>query len=305
MMVDSMYNSGGLMYTTQLKSWLKFLAPITLLSIAAGLQMLGALLFFKHEPNLILILSYVLISFGIYLLNRFTDDEDCINCPEQKMYFQKNTSQIAIPLALLLIASIMLAAVALLTFWHLVLIFSGVLYSVSMIPWYKKNKLVFIRLKEVVILKNISVSLLWGVTPFAIAASIGTTIQLPFYDLIVVVATFFLTTLINTTTCDVRDIEGDRLAGVKTLAAILGHTITEIILFSLAIATSIIVALLSLHGYIQSSTTLLFFIVILWTILVSLPTYLNTIKLPKVITEPLIDTQQILCGVALIVISVR
>lgn len=293
------------MHTSQFKSGLKVLAPITLLSIAAGLQMLGALLFFKHEPNSVLILSYMLISFGIYLLNRYTDDEDCINCPEQKIYFKKDTSQFAIPIALLFIASVMLAAVALLTFWHLVLIFSGVLYSVSMIPWYKNNKLVFIRLKEVVILKNISVSLLWGITPFAIAASIGTTIQLPFYDLIVVVATFFLTTLINTTTCDVRDIEGDQLAGVKTLAAILGRTTTEIILFSIAIVTSVIVALLSLHGYIQSSTTLLFFIVILWTILVSLPTYLNTIKLPKVITEPLIDTQQILCGVALIVISVR
>lgn len=293
------------MNTTPFKSWLKILAPILLLSFAAGLQMLGALLFFNLKPNLVLIFSYMLISFGIYLLNRFTDDEDCFNCPEQKIYFQKNTSLFIIPIVLLFAAYAMLAVLTLLTFWHILLILCGIVYSVSIVPWFKDNKLIFFRLKEVVVLKNISVSLLWGITPFAIAASLGTKIQLPIYDLIVVSSTFCLTTLINTTTCDVRDIEGDQLVGVKTLAAILGRTTIGITLFSLSVACGIFVGILSHLNYLHIGTTLLFFITVIWTLLVSIPAYMDSIKLPKSITEPLIDTQQILCGVALIIISIR
>lgn len=293
------------MSTAYLRSWLKVFAPITLLSFAAGLQMFGALLFFKSDPNAALILAYMLISFGIYLLNRFTDDEDCFNCPEQKLYFQKKASFLAIPIALILIAFTLLAALSLLTEWHILLIICGIIYSVSIVPWLKNKKIVFLRLKEIVILKNISVSLLWGVTPFAIAATVGKQIELPLLDLVVVIFAFCLTTLINTTSCDVRDIEGDKLAGVRTIAAILGRNITGLVLLSLSVAASVFVAIVSYFNYLHTTTILLFFITVSWTLLVSIPVYLKSIKLPKTITEPLIDTQQILCGVVLIFISIQ
>ncbi|HMA65962.1 MAG: UbiA family prenyltransferase [Fibrobacterota bacterium] len=293
------------MSTAYLRSWLKVFAPITLLSFAAGLQMFGALLFFKLETNIVLILAYMLISFGIYLLNRFTDDEDCINCPEQKLYFQKKASLLVIPIALILVSFILLAALSLLTEWHILLIICGIIYSVSIVPWLKNKKIIFLRLKEIIILKNISVSLLWGITPFAIAASIGTQVQLPIFDLIVVIFAFCLTTLINTTSCDVRDIEGDQLAGVRTIAAILGRNITGIVLLCLSVAGSIFVATISYFNYLHINTILLFYITVFWTLLVSIPVYLKSIKLPKTITEPLIDSQQILCGLVLIFISIH
>jgi len=247
----------------------------------------------------------MIISFSIYLLNRYTDDEDSINCPEQKMYFQKKKSLSAIPIALIFISFVLLVSFSLLTIWHIVLIVCGVVYSVAMVPWLKNNKLVFLRLKDVVILKNITVSLLWGITPFAIAASIETQTHHALLDLIIVVFAFCLTTFINTTSCDVRDIEGDQMAGVRTIAAILGRNMTGIVLFSLAVVASVIVVLLAFLNYLHVNTIILFFVTILWTLLVSIPIYLQSIKLPKIITEPLIDTQQILCGVALIFISVQ
>jgi 4-hydroxybenzoate polyprenyltransferase len=293
------------MRTAYIKSWLKVFVPIALLSFAAGLQMLGALLFFNSEPNIILIISYMIISFSIYLLNRYTDDEDSINCPEQKLYFQKKKSLSAIPITLIAISFILLAALSLLTIWHIVLIVCGVIYSVAMVPWFKNNKIVFFRLKDVVILKNLSVSLLWGITPFAIAASYNTQFKPPLLDLIVVMSAFCLTTFINTTSCDVRDIEGDQIAGVRTIAAILGRNVTGIVLFCISVAGSVFVGILSYFNYLHANTILLFFITMSWTLLVSIPVYLQSIKIPKTITEPLIDTQQILCGLALIVISVH
>jgi 4-hydroxybenzoate polyprenyltransferase len=247
----------------------------------------------------------MLISFGIYLLNRFTDDEDCFNCPEQKLLFQKKASLIAIPIFLILVAFTLLATLSLLTKWHILLIICGIIYSVSIVPWLQNNRIIFVRLKEIVVLKNISVSLLWGITPFAIAASTGTHTQLPLLDLIVVIFAFCLTTLINTTSCDVRDIEGDQIAGVRTIAAMLGRNVTGIVLLSLSVAGSVFVAVISYFNYINTNTILLFFITTIWTLLVSIPVYLKSVRLPKVITEPLIDTQQILCGVVLIFISIQ
>jgi 4-hydroxybenzoate polyprenyltransferase len=247
----------------------------------------------------------MIISFSIYLLNRYTDDEDSINCPEQKLYFQKKKSLLAIPITLIFISLILLASTSLLTIWHIVLIICGVIYSVAMVPWFKNNKLVFFRLKDVVILKNLSVSLLWGITPFAIAASTETLMHPRVLDLIVVIFAFCLTTFINTTSCDVRDIEGDQIAGVRTIAAMLGRNVTGIALFCLSVAASVFVGILAYLNYLHVNTILLFFVTILWTLLVSIPIYLKSINFPKVITEPLIDTQQILCGVALIFISVH
>ncbi|NLD94040.1 MAG: UbiA family prenyltransferase [Fibrobacter sp.] len=296
------------MSTAFLKSWLKIFAPIALLAFAAGLQMFGALLYFDSKPDTILIFSYVIISFSIYLLNRYTDDEDSINCPEQRMYFQRKKSLSAIPIAMIFISFILLASFSLLTIWHIVLIVCGVVYSVAMVPWLKNKKLVFLRIKDVVILKNISVSLLWGITPFAIAASITsteTTMNPSTLDLVVVIFAFCLTTFINTTSCDVRDIEGDQIAGVRTIAAILGRNVTGLILIGISVAASVFVGIVSYLGYLHANTILLFFITTLWTLLVSIPIYLKSINVPKIITEPLIDTQQILCGVALIVISIQ
>jgi 4-hydroxybenzoate polyprenyltransferase len=290
------------MNTLVIRSGLKIFAPITLLSVAAGLQMIGALLFFRSELSTLHVLSYALISFGIYLLNRFTDDEDCINCPEQKVYFQNKGVLIIFPILILLTAVILLTAFSLLTAWHILLIISGISYSVALVPKVKHNRLVFFRIKDVIILKNISVSLLWGVIPFAIAATTAK-IHPPALDLLIVVFSFCLTTFINTTSCDVRDIDGDKIAGVRTFAGALGKDATGIILFSISIIGSVLVGILAFLNYIQQTTVFLFYVTILWTLIVSTPIYFKHFHLPKLITEPLIDTQQILCGVALIFIS--
>lgn len=291
------------MLTSTIKSGFRVYAPIALLSFAAGLQMIGALLFFRADLSNILVTAYAMISFGIYLLNRFTDNEDGINCPEQKIYFQRKKALIVFPVVILLSAVVLLAVSSLLTEWHILLIICGISYSIAIVPGFKNNRLVFFRIKDVVILKNISVSLLWGVIPFAIAAT-EARVHPPMIDLLVVIFSFCLTTFINTTSCDVRDIEGDQLAGIKTFAGALGRNITGIVLYSLAIIGGTFVGVLASLNYIQQTTIFLFYVTIIWTLIVSIPIYFKHMNLPKVITEPLIDTQQVLCGITLIFIAI-
>jgi 4-hydroxybenzoate polyprenyltransferase len=161
-------------------------------------------------------------------------------------------------------------------------------------------------LKDVLFLKNLSVSVFWGLSSFIIAGGQkGAVIPVEKADLFIIVAAFCLTTLINTTTCDVRDVEGDRLAGVKTLATNFGKKTVGLMLLAVGVSASLIVGIYSMNGRIgRGGAAVLFFSAVIWTCFVALPMYLKEFHLPKKISEPLIDTQQVFCGVALIILSV-
>jgi 4-hydroxybenzoate polyprenyltransferase len=292
------------MVSGNIKAAVKMLGPVAWLAFAAGLQMLGALLFFKAPLDPILISTYTIIAFGIYLLNRFTDKEDSYNCPEQKMFFQRKSTLIAFPIALIILSTLVLAVSNRLVLWHLVLVVSGILYSISIIPFIRNKSLCFIRLKDILFVKNVAVSLLWGIMPFAIAASQKTSTTPQKIELVTIIAAFCLSTLINTTSCDVRDVEGDRHAGAETIPTQFGINFTVFFLLLLGIIGSLFVAANFYLGNIGKAALCLFFATLLWTGIVAAPIYTKGLKLPKVISEPLIDTQQIFCGISLIVFSV-
>jgi 4-hydroxybenzoate polyprenyltransferase len=293
------------MESESFKGTIRMLGPIAWLALAAALQMLGALLFFRLPIDLILIFSAAFITFGVYLLNRFTDDEDSFNYPDQKFYFQNKNHLKAIPILLIAFSIFILLVTARLVPWHVFLIIGGILYSINIIPAIQSSSLRFIRLKDVLLLKNLSVSVFWGMSSLIIASGQkGAVIPAEKTDLFIIAAAFCLTTLINTTTCDVRDIEGDRLAGVRTLATYLGEKAVGLILLSLGVSACLFVSIHSMNGRIGRGAALLFFSSVLWTCFVALPLYLKRLNLPKLISEPLIDTQQVFCGVALIVLSI-
>lgn len=291
------------MVSGTMKAAVKMFGPVAWLALAAGLQMLGALLFFKAPIDPILISSYTLIAFGVYLLNRFTDKEDSYNCPEQKMFFQRKSMLISFPISLILLSFLVLAVSNRLVVWHLILIVSGILYSISVIPFIRNKSLCLLRLKDILFVKNIAVSLLWGITPFAIAASQKISVTPPKMDLITIIVAFCLTTLINTTTCDVRDVEGDRYAGAKTLPTYFGVNFTMFFLLLLGVVGSIFAAINYYTGNIGKPAFFLFFAVLIWTVIVALPIYSKGLKLSKLFSEPLIDTQQVFCGISLILFS--
>jgi 4-hydroxybenzoate polyprenyltransferase len=290
------------METGSLKNTFKMMGPIALLALAAGLQMLGALLFFKAQVDLILIFTYVFITFSIYLLNKFTDDEDNYNCPEQKILFQRKPILITIPIFLIALSIILLSFTNRLMVWHIVLIICGIFYSVNLIPIIKNNSIAFIRLKDIFFIKNILVSFLWSITPFILAKGLNLLIS-PKNDFIVVIIASFITAFINTTSSDIRDMVGDRLMGIVTFANFFGKKYTALLLFLISTIGCLYVGINYSAGNISTPATFFFFTIVLLAGIVAAPIYIGKFKLPKLISEPLNDSQAIFNGIALIVLS--
>jgi 4-hydroxybenzoate polyprenyltransferase len=285
------------------KAAIQMLGPVTWIAFAAGLQLCGAFLFFQAPIDLILVATGTIITFSVYLLNRFTDDEDCYNCPEQKILFQQKPILISIPITLLIMSFLLLSFTGGFVNWDRVLIICGIFYSVSFIPVFKNKSIRFIRLKDVFFLKNILVSLLWGITPFALAVSYGHILP-PKNDFVVVILAFFITALINSTSGDVRDIMGDRIAGIVTFANFIGKKYTALCLSSMGVLGCVLVGINNYEGHIGKPATILFFATVLWSGIVAAPIYINKLHLPKIFSEPLIDSQVVFNGIALIILSV-
>jgi 4-hydroxybenzoate polyprenyltransferase len=291
------------MQSSSIKTAIRMLGPVLWLAFAAGLQMLGALLFFHTSSGFILITTYFFIAFGIYLFNRFTDKEDCYNSPAQKMYFQRRPFLKAIPIVLIVASIIILAISDHLVLWHVVLICGGIVYSASIFPFFKKKSFCFIRLKDILIVKNIVVGVLWGIPPFAIAAGQKTSIFPSQGDLFVIVSAFCLASFIDSISCDVIDMNGDRFAGLSTLPTRLGKKMTALLLSSTAIGACVLVGLGLSQGKIGVPPALLFLIILAWTGVITFLVFSGKITIAKSLIKPLLDTECVFCGFALIVYS--
>jgi 4-hydroxybenzoate polyprenyltransferase len=237
------------------------------------------------------------------LFNRFTDKEDNFNNPAQKLYFQNNFMLKSIPIALIVFSIAVLGLSDRLTLWHMILITGGIIYSISIIPFFKNKSIHFFRLKDILFVKNFVVSLLWGITPFAIAAA-QKGVEIPNrMDLIIIAAAICLTTLMTAIAYDVPDVLGDRQAGVRTIVVIFGEYFTELLLVLIGITGSLFVGALFFLGKANLPTTLLSFIILLWTGIVMFPLFSKRIKLTKALVKPLLDSQCVFCGIALIAYS--
>jgi 4-hydroxybenzoate polyprenyltransferase len=283
------------------KTFLLMTGPVAWLALASSLQLVGAMLFFKLPLDFILISTGFFITFGIYLLNRFTDKEDNVNCPDRKFYFQEKNK--ILPILFIVGSIFILLTTSRLLPWHVFMLCGGILYSISIIPVIKKRSIQFIRLKDIILVKNLIVSLIWGLSSFIIAKSQkGAIMPENSLDLFIIISAFCLTTFINTTSCDVRDVTGDFYSGTKTLATYFGKNKIKIGFLFIGLIACSIILLGHFYDKISLGPTILFLSSVIWTGLVASPIYIG--KLSKAISEPLIDTQQIFCGVALILLSI-
>ncbi|MFA7198903.1 MAG: UbiA family prenyltransferase [Methanoculleus sp.] len=169
----------------------------------------------------------MLVAFSVYNLNRKTDeDEDAINHIERYTFTKKYGSILfcsaicAYILALCLSAlqgfgSLLVTAVPLT---------AGIVYSVPLFP----ARLGFRRLKEVPFMKSLIVAFSWAVPPALLPVCHA---ALPAGAATVLVGLFlFFLVFVNTVVFDIRDEEGDRASGVRTIPTILGTRKTLLLL---------------------------------------------------------------------------
>jgi 4-hydroxybenzoate polyprenyltransferase len=178
-------------------------------------------------PRIQICFSVFLMVFSVYNLNRLTDlKEDAINIPE-RLCFLASRKKFMLYLSLIAYAFSALP-VFLDNPLELPIIFiplaANAVYSLQLIPGIP-------RFKDIPILKNVfvalSLTLVCVLLPAVhLAAGTGTLLKMVFFFVLIKL-------YINTVLYDIRDIEGDRENGVRTLPVLLGAKKTVIILLVL------------------------------------------------------------------------
>lgn len=162
-----------------------------------------------------------LVTFFAYYFNKITDKvEDSINDP--RLYSDKRVFH----RFGLLFGFFFVSYLCMFTNFD-TLVISSISIIVSVLYSFKFTSL-FPRLKEIVGIKSILVALSWAFTgtllPIGGQSLNGISVVLVFLYI-------FIQLLVNTIICDIRDIEGDIVSGVRTIPIVLGINKTRNLLF--------------------------------------------------------------------------
>jgi len=181
-------------------------------------------LLYQININFGLLLAAFFLTFTVYNLNKLSDiKEDLINLPERAGFISRNKKPIICATMASYIAALSLAFLQN-PFAVLIILFPlcmGIVYSIKILSF---------RLKDVLGMKNITIALAWATTGSFLPLAV---LSRPFIQVALVFYFLFLRCVVNTTTFDVRDIEGDRISGVRTIPVVFGRSKTKNLLLIL------------------------------------------------------------------------
>jgi 4-hydroxybenzoate polyprenyltransferase len=198
-------------------------------SIAAA----SAILLGVAATPLLLVMAY-LFSYGAYMMNRSTEiGSDAASHPERTAHLDSRKKYLpAISGGCFLLGYVFAYTVNLIFFAALLvpLAFS-IMYSVG------SKRLVGVigvaRLKEKLFVKNLFVSLGWALIPLLVGLY-----YLKFEGILLLMGGFiFLRLMVNTLIFDVRDAEGDRAQGIRTVPVVYGTAGTYRIMAAIDLGT--------------------------------------------------------------------
>ncbi len=174
---------------------------------------------FGKNPTLVLLVMAYLFSFGAYMMNRSAEmDQDLASHPERTNYLARRRKILpGVVAASFLIGYGLAATVSLIFFVALLVPLAlSLLYSVG------SKRLVGLigasKLKQRLLLKNVSIALGWSLIPILVGLYFGG-FNVP---LLLLGPLIFMRLMTNTIVFDIRDTEGDRKNAVKTLPTELG-----------------------------------------------------------------------------------
>jgi len=190
-----------------------------LLALGTASIAAAAAFLFGRQPTLILLVMAYLFSFGAYMMNRSAEmDEDAASHPERTSYLAKRKKALPVIVAASFLIGYALAATVSLVFFVALLapLMLSILYSVG------SKRLVGVigarNLKQKTGLKNITIAFGWSLIPILVGLYYGSFDQ----PLLLLGPFIFLRLMTNTIVFDIRDTEGDRENGVKTIPTEVG-----------------------------------------------------------------------------------
>lgn len=212
-------------------------------------------LFLGTNPCILTCFSAALMTFGVYSLDKLTkSDEDKTNMPERQKFLSGHKT-----IAVLCALGAYGVAVMITAFSNplaLPVILSPVIvnavYATKLHPCVP-------RLKDIPIMKNVVVALIW-----AMGGALLPAVNMTHAQNTLVAAVFYFVAVkmfINTVLYDVRDVDGDRAKGMRTMPIILGEKKTIAVLMLLnstlllwlrfaEIHLQLIATILVLYGYV-------------------------------------------------------
>lgn len=159
-----------------------------------------------------MVICTALITYSIYSINRLTDiEEDSSNIPERISYINKKKGFLMALAIISYITAIFIGGMKNLFTIPIFLIplFIGIFYSI---------KLADFRIKDIFGIKNFAVSFSW-----ALSSSLLPFIFFNKFEVMIMFFLFmFIKCFVNTVVFDIRDIEGDKKAGAKTIPIVIG-----------------------------------------------------------------------------------
>lgn len=179
----------------------------------------AAAFLFGRNPTVVLLVMAYLFSFGAYMMNRSSEmDQDLASHPERTNYLATRRKALPLVVAASFLLGYALAATVSLIFFVALLVplALSLLYSVG-----SKHLMRLIgtrNLKQKVLLKNVTISLGWSLIPILVGLYFGAVDA----ALLLLCPFIFFRLMTNTVIFDIRDTEGDRANGVKTLPTELG-----------------------------------------------------------------------------------
>ena len=230
--VKSRFGEGDYLFSHLLKHLYilldKFVSFLTIssifIAITGFLLPYFSFLLYEVRINFNLLLASCLLTFAVYNLNKLTDiKEDSVNVPERAGFIEKNKHSVIWTAIISYIAALSLSFLQN-PFAIFIILFpfcTGIVYSI---------KISSFRLKDITGIKNITIALSWAVIgtflPLAVSFRDFIIIPLVFY-------LFFIRVVIGSITFDIRDIEGDRISGVRTIPVVFGRQKTKNLLLVL------------------------------------------------------------------------
>lgn len=201
---------------------LLFIASTASFTLWSGAFLLGI------HPKMVYLITTWCIVFGIYGINRYTDIEDYINDSGKREFFIGRRKYLYLSFTILFGSVLWLLAAGSLQLFHVLCLYTGIAYSFPIFPRVtKKIRIQWQRLKEIPFVKSVLVAFLFGSSFFALYFR-ESAISITRIELTTLMFASVLSVFINTVFCDIRDIVGDKAAGVKTIPVLLNSKRTII-----------------------------------------------------------------------------
>jgi 4-hydroxybenzoate polyprenyltransferase len=191
------------------------------------------------EPAVpILLLMAYLFSYGAYMMNRSAEmDEDVVSHPDRTAHLAGRRRLLpAISGGAFLLGYILAATVNAFFFAGLLVpLLISLLYSVGS----KRLKPIIgvMKLKDMLLVKNLVISFGWSLIP----ALVGLFFLAFSVPLLLLSAFIFLRLMVNTLIFDIRDAQGDREAGIRTVPTVFGPESTYRLMAGIDLATIVFV----------------------------------------------------------------